>query len=117
MEDLSKCPKCGGIADKGIDNCIPQSAYMCSKCCAQEDAKKAATTEKVKTEILHANSESSHHLMAMGWQFLCNGHGDVRLTGGVWLYKGDKVEAQSMQEARWQEIKRRSDGYYAQKHV
>lgn len=40
-EDLSKCPQCGGNADRGIDNCIPPSAYMCSTCCAQEDADKA----------------------------------------------------------------------------
>lgn len=40
--DLSKCPQCGGTADNGIDNCIPPSAYMCSKCCAQENAEKSA---------------------------------------------------------------------------
>lgn len=39
-EDLSKCPQCGGEADNGQDCCIPPSAYMCSKCCAQEDREK-----------------------------------------------------------------------------
>lgn len=43
MGDLSKCPQCGGDADRGIDNCIPPSAYMCSNCCAQEDEGKAAS--------------------------------------------------------------------------
>jgi len=36
------CPSCGGVADNGLDNCIPQGAYMCKKCCANEDAAKAA---------------------------------------------------------------------------
>lgn len=71
----------------------------------------------IKTEIVHASSESSRYLQAMGWMILCNGHGDARLTGGVWLYRGNKAEATAMQEARWQEIKRQSDDYYAQKHV
>lgn len=42
MEELSKCPQCGGEADRGVDSCIPPSAYMCSKCCAQEEAEKAS---------------------------------------------------------------------------
>lgn len=33
----SVCPKCGGEADNGYDNCDPQGAYMCSICCAKED--------------------------------------------------------------------------------
>lgn len=41
MEDLSKCPQCGGEADRGVDSCIPPSSNMCSKFCAQEDAEKA----------------------------------------------------------------------------
>lgn len=41
-ENLSKCPHCGGPADNGHDRCSPPSAYMCSKCCAEEDAAKAA---------------------------------------------------------------------------
>jgi len=36
------CPSCGGVADNGLDNCIPQGAYMCKKCCTEEDAAKAA---------------------------------------------------------------------------
>lgn len=39
-EDLSKCPQCGGETDNGIDGCIPPSACMCSKCCAQEAREK-----------------------------------------------------------------------------
>jgi hypothetical protein len=70
-----------------------------------------------KTEIVHADSESSHFLQVMGWMFLCSGHGDSRLTGGVWLYQGDKAEAQAMQEARWKQIKQQNDSYYAQQHV
>lgn len=42
VEDLSKCPQCGGEADRGVNNCVPPSAYMCSKCCAQEEAEKVA---------------------------------------------------------------------------
>lgn len=32
-----KCPQCEGPADRGLDNCVPQEAYMCSKCCMIED--------------------------------------------------------------------------------
>jgi len=32
-----KCPQCGGEADNGLDKCIPQGAYMCTKCCNKED--------------------------------------------------------------------------------
>jgi len=72
---------------------------------------------RIETEIIHAESENSHHLQAMGWMHLCDGHGNARLTGGVWLYKGDKAEAKTMQEARWAKIKRESDAYYAQPYV
>jgi len=44
---LTKCPQCSGEADRGIDNCIPSCAYMCSKCRAQEDAEKAVSTPKM----------------------------------------------------------------------
>lgn len=47
-EDLSKCPQCGGEADRGIDPCIPPSAYMCSKCCAKETMEKYVVTCEVK---------------------------------------------------------------------
>ena len=30
--DLTKCPKCGGIADNGIDRCHPPHPYNCKKC-------------------------------------------------------------------------------------
>lgn len=60
MEDLSKCPQCGGDADRGIDNCIPPSAYMCSKCCAQEDAAKAAFDERPEDPHLPAFHEALH---------------------------------------------------------
>lgn len=30
--DLSRCPKCGGPADNGIDRCLPPSPYFCTKC-------------------------------------------------------------------------------------
>ena len=46
MEDLSKCPQCGGDADNGIDNCIPPSAYMCSSCSRKEDTEK---TNRIET--------------------------------------------------------------------
>lgn len=42
FETLTKCPQCNGVADRGIDNCIPPGAYMCSQCCAQEETHKAA---------------------------------------------------------------------------
>jgi hypothetical protein len=30
--DLSKCPRCGGPADNGMDRCHPPNPYNCSKC-------------------------------------------------------------------------------------
>ena len=30
--DLSKCPQCGGDADRGFSRRIPPSTYLCSKC-------------------------------------------------------------------------------------
>lgn len=30
--DLTKCPKCGGEADNGIDRCHPPHPYNCKKC-------------------------------------------------------------------------------------
>lgn len=32
MSDLSKCPKCGGVADNGHDRCYPPNPYLCTKC-------------------------------------------------------------------------------------
>ena len=32
MNDLSKCPKCGGYADNGHDRCLPPSPYYCIRC-------------------------------------------------------------------------------------
>jgi len=75
-------------------------------------------SELQKTEIVHAGSESAHHLKNMGWLFLIDGHGDSRLTGGQWLYKGNKDEALEMQKERWAKIiKPASDSYYAQPYV
>lgn len=34
--DLTKCPKCGGIADNGIDRCHPPQPYNCKKCSDQQ---------------------------------------------------------------------------------
>jgi hypothetical protein len=73
--------------------------------------------EKQKTEILHTGSESVHRLKQNGWVYLCDGHGDVRLTGGVWMYKGDKAEAQLMQQEAWKNLKKRSDSYYSQPYI
>jgi len=39
-DELNKCPMCQGLSDNGLDNCIPQSAYMCTKCCQLEDKEK-----------------------------------------------------------------------------
>lgn len=33
--DLSKCPKCGGPADRGHDRCYPPNPYNCTKCSQQ----------------------------------------------------------------------------------
>jgi len=71
-------------------------------------------SNEVKTEIMHAFSEGVRFLTPTGWKVLCDGHGDARLTGGVWMYKGDKEEAHRMQQERWKEIKACSDRYYSQ---
>jgi len=67
-----------------------------------------------KTEITHTSSESVRFLTPTGWMFLCDGHGDARLTGGVWMYKGDKQKAHLMQQEQWKKIKAGSDRYYSQ---
>ena len=36
MNDLTKCPNCGGEADNGHDRCMPPNVYFCTKC-EQED--------------------------------------------------------------------------------
>jgi hypothetical protein len=41
--DLSKCPRCGGVADNGHDRCVPPNPYWCSKCSLAQ-AEQAAVT-------------------------------------------------------------------------
>jgi hypothetical protein len=32
MNNLNKCPKCGGPADNGHDRCLPPNIYYCTEC-------------------------------------------------------------------------------------
>ena len=57
-EDLSKCPQCGGEADNGHDRCLPASAYMCSKCCAQE----VLDREKEMSKLAHSNTKTMEEI-------------------------------------------------------
>lgn len=34
VQDLGRCPQCGGDADNGNDRHVPPTAYLCSKCVA-----------------------------------------------------------------------------------
>lgn len=36
-QDISKCPVCGGVADNGMDRCLPPNPYYCTKCQAAHD--------------------------------------------------------------------------------
>jgi len=48
--DLTKCPKCGGPADNGIDRCDPPSAYECTKCAERPDP--LSDVEWVSTDLI-----------------------------------------------------------------
>lgn len=61
------------------------------------------------TEIQHADSGTAlDNLTRRGWQILNNpkggGHGNYRLTGGWWLFKGEENEARQMQAQQWAKI-------------
>jgi hypothetical protein len=79
------------------------------------------------TEITHIKVDSQEsancyaRMLVNEWQVLTkplgNGSNDAKLTGGNWLYKGDEKEAREMQAKRWEEVKKWSDNYYAQRWV
>lgn len=61
------------------------------------------------TEIQHTdNGEALEIMCRKGWNILRDpkggGHGNYRLTGGWWLFKGQEQEARQMQEAQWATI-------------
>lgn len=51
------------------------------------------------TQITHTTGEIAP-LLKQGWQYLCQGHNDVRCTGGTWLYQGNRAEAARMAAER-----------------
>lgn len=69
------------------------------------------------TEIQHTdNGEALEVMRRKGWDILSNpkggGHGNSRLTGGWWLFKGQEPEARQMQAAQWATIEAHIKRFY-----
>ncbi len=68
----------------------------------------------VKTEIIHVNGGMNIAHYPDPWKPLCWGHDDSKLSGGMFYYLGDKVEAQDMADKRMADAVQRSNCYYSQ---
>lgn len=56
VTDLTRCPKCQGVADNGFDRCDPPNAYNCTKCEAVTDESNSVATHdsaRAKREALN----------------------------------------------------------------
>lgn len=64
-----------------------------------------------RTEICHSHPNPYNE--CNGWKFLCNGHGDSRLSGGMYFYRGNKEEALRMAQERIKYWTAQANVYYA----
>ena len=68
------------------------------------------------TEITYTQGDT-FWLNQKGWKWLAHKAINSRLEWGVWMYKGDKQEAEKLLEQKQAEILQESKGYYSQAWV